>query len=170
MNAARSLLVVVILLSCSCEALDVELDVESCGSVGGGEPYMPLDGTLQGKWVVSSTFQPNWTLELKEYERVEVRGTFKGDWAYHMENYRRPDTIRGAFHGDYCWPDIDFSFAWQAPNAQGAINFSCEFDGVTNDRDYFAGLTVCEHEGEPLFYVAPTYFERQCGPYDCDDG
>lgn len=169
MNAARSLLAVVLLLS-SCEALDVEFDVESCGNAGGGEPYMPLDGTWQGKWVVSSTFQPNWTLELKEYERVEVRGTFKGDWAYHIGNYHRPDTIRGTFQGDYCWPDIDFSFAWQMPNAQGAINFSCEFEGVTNDPDYFAGLTVCAYERDPLFYVAPTYFERQCGPYDCDDG
>ncbi len=66
-------------------------------------------------------------------------------------------------------PYMPLDGTWQAPNAQGAINYSCEFDGVTNDPDYFAGLTVCEYEGEPRFYTAPTYFERQCGPYDCGE-
>lgn len=164
MNAVRSLVLVAVLSACEAIGLD-----SSCGGVGDGEPYMPLDGTWQGKWVVNETFQPNWTLELEEVERVEVRGRFKGDWAYHIGNYRRPDTIRGDFHGDYCWPDIGFSFAFQAPNAQGAINYRCEFDGVTNDIDYFAGLTVCDYEEIPRFYAAPTYFERVCGPYNCDD-
>ena len=86
----------------ACETLELD---SSCDSAGGGEPYMPLDGTWQGKWVV------NETLQLEEVERVEVQGTFKGDWAYHIGNYFRPDTIRGDFHGDYCWPDIGFSFA-----------------------------------------------------------
>ena len=169
MNAVRSLLLVALLSGCN----TVELD-SSCDSFGGGEPRMPLDGTWRGKWVVNESFQPNWTLELEEewreeVERVEVRGTFKSDWAYHIGNYRRPDTIRGDFHGDYCWPDISFSYAFQAPNADGAINYRCDFDGVTNDFDYFAGLTVCDYEEVPRSYVAATYFERVCGPYDCDD-
>jgi len=160
----RAMLVAVLLLVATCDMTDEG----ACGdSDGSGAPYMPLDGTWQGKLVISPGFQTNWTLELEEHDRVEVRGTFKSDWAYHIRNYHRPDTIRGDLQGDYCSPDIEFSFGWRAPNAQGEIDYSCRFDGLQGDLDYFAGLTVCQHGPDPWHYVAATYFERECGPSPC---